>query len=102
MSDDVERKGFFIIDAENGFNEGSRILSLWVIRHEWPAGARFVFNCYRHQALLFVRNPNGKPYIITSKEGSTQGDPLAMLVYAMGTLPLIRDLKEELPELHQQ
>ena len=25
---------------------------MWTVRHCWPAGARFAFNCYRHWAQL--------------------------------------------------
>ena len=39
--------GFLLIDADNGFNAYSRIRILWTVRHVWPAGARFVFNCYK-------------------------------------------------------
>ena len=49
-----ENIGFLLIDADNGFNEYSQIQMLWTIRHEWPAGAKFAFNCYKHQALLLV------------------------------------------------
>ena len=32
-----------------------------------------------------------------SKEGVTQGDPLAMIAYGIGVLPLIRKLRESHP-----
>ena len=50
-----------------------------------------MFNAYRGYAFLFVCGSNLK---LLSKEGVTQGDPLAMLVYGLGLLPLIRILKE--------
>ena len=86
-----ENTGFLLIDADNAFNEASRINMLWTIRHEWPAGARFASNCYPHHSLLVVRNPGDKPLTFFSKEGITQGDPFAMII-AYGVL--IHKLKE--------
>lgn len=69
---------------------------LWTVRHEWPSGARFVFNCYKHHYnILVIRNNNGTLCVTASKEGVTQGDPLAMIAYGLGLLPLIRQLKTE-------
>ena len=39
-----EPSGTTLIDACNGFNEPSRLTMLWIVRHLWPAGARFAFN----------------------------------------------------------
>jgi hypothetical protein len=94
--------GFLLIDANNAFNEINRINMLWTIRHEWPAGARFAFNCYSHHSLLIVRNAGGTALFIFSKEGVTQGDPIAMFCYGIiGILPMIRDLKQRHSELKQ-
>ena len=96
-----EAVGFVLVDARNAFNELNREVMLWVIRHEWPQGARFVFNCYRHWAILLVRGKDGDGTLIYSKEGATQGDPLAMFAYGVGILPMIRHLKSKFPNLHQ-
>ena len=40
--------------------------------------ARLVFNAYRHQRRLYMRRAGLAALIILSKEGVTQGDPLAM------------------------
>ena len=46
--------GFLLVDAQNAFNEENRTAILWDIRHEWPSGAQFTFNCYRQWATLVV------------------------------------------------
>ena len=56
----------------------------------WPHCSRFVFNNYQGWATLVLRNSNENLY---STEGVTQGDPLSMFLYAVGTLPLIQSLK---------
>jgi hypothetical protein len=96
-----EEWGFLLVDAANAFNEGNRIVMFWTLRHEWPSGARFAFNCYRHWAILVVRGENGYALFIHSKEGVTQGDPLAMAAYGILLLPLIRQLKREIPDVSQ-
>ena len=44
-------------------------------------------NMYRSDPALFIEGET-----IVSKEGTTQGDPIAMAMYAIGTLPLIQQL----------
>ena len=74
---------------------------LWTVRHRWAAGARFAFNCYRHSAILIVRNPGGIPFILNSNEGVTQGDPLSMVLYGLALLPLSEYLRKEVPDVLQ-
>ncbi len=74
---------------------------LWTVRHEWLSGARFAFNCYRHWATLVIRGKGGTSYLLYSKEGVTQGDPLSMFCYGLGIMPLIRQLKQEFPAVKQ-
>ena len=88
-----EEWGFLLVDARNAFNEGNRTAILWTVRHLWPSGARFAFNCYRHWAMLVIRGEAGEIDILFSKEGATQGDPLSMIIYGVGMLPLTRSLK---------
>ena len=52
-----------------------------------PAMSHVLINTYRSNSWLFV---DGKSML--SKEGTTQGDPLVMAMYAIGTQPLIHRL----------
>ena len=90
----LEHQGFLLVDARNAFNEINRIAMLWNIRHLWPKGARFAFNCYRFHSLLIVRSSTGTLFELYSQEGVTQGDVLAMICYAIGILPLCQLLRE--------
>ena len=75
---------------------------LWAVCHNWPSGAQFTFNCYRHWAILVVRNTeDGSVHFLHRKEGVTQGDPLAMIAYGIRVLPLIRALRRDHPHVTQ-
>ena len=54
-----------------------------------PAIATILINTYRDSAQLFVDGCT-----LFSQEGTTQGDPLAMPMYAIVTLPLIHRLND--------
>ena len=53
-----EEWGFLLVDAKNAFNKLNRTLMLWTVRHLWPSGARFAFNCYKHHSTLILRSSN--------------------------------------------
>ena len=87
--------GFLLIDARNAFNEENRTSMLWAVRHKWTSGAQFTFYCYLHWATLVVRDTgDGSGHFLHSKEGVTKGDPLAMIAYGIGVLPLIQEVRE--------
>ena len=94
--------GFLLIDAQNEFNEENRTAMIWAVRHEWPSGKQFTFSCYRHLATLVERDTGeGSGHFLYSKEGVTQGDPLTIIAYGIGVLPLIRELWETHPHVKQ-
>ena len=54
VDDALEDQGFLLVDAKNIFNLQSPVMMLWVVRHYWPSGAIFVFNCYKQWGTLVV------------------------------------------------
>ena len=44
---------------------------------------------------------DGSGHFFHSKEGVTQGDPLSMIAYGIGVLPLIQELRESHPRVTQ-
>ena len=72
---------------------------LWTVRHRWPAGARFAFNCYRHWEQLLLHQPGEPPVTIMSREGVAQGDPLLMVLYRITLVPLPKELRAADPGL---
>ena len=91
--------GVLLVDAKNAFNNINRFRMLWTVRHLWPSGASFVFNCYHHWSLLFFWNGNGMASILHSREGVTQGDHVTMIAYGIGILPHIKHLKWAIPDV---
>ena len=83
--DDEETEGVLLVDAKNAFNSLNRAAALRNCQVLCPSLAPILINIYRSNAELFVAGES-----ILSQEGTTQGDPLAMAMYALGTLPLIR------------
>ena len=76
-----------LVDATNAFNCLNRKTALFNITKICPSIATIALNCYRQPTDLFVDGD-----VILSEEGVTQGDPLAMPIYAVATVPLIRKL----------
>ena len=88
-ADDTEAVLF--IDVSNAFNALNRAVALHNIRIlcTCPVIAAYAINTYRHFARLFITS--GKE--ITSAEGTTQGDPLAITLYALSIQQLINSLQ---------
>ena len=84
---DESSTGILLVNASNAFNSLNRITALHNILHLCPAFTTLAINCYRHPSSLFASGTS-----LLSEEGTTQGDPLAMPLYALVTIPLINTL----------
>ena len=83
-----ETEALMFVDAENVFNNLNRQVALWNIQYICPVIAKVLINCYRSGTCLFV---GGK--MLTSQEVMTQGDPLAMTMFALASVQLINAVK---------
>ena len=95
----TEDWGFLLLDTKKALNEINGIGMLWTVRHLWPSGARFIIKCYCHWSLLVLRVKNETATFLHCREGVTQGEPLYMIAYGIGTLPLIKNPKAEFPDV---
>ena len=77
-------EGIVLVDASNAFNSLNRNVMLHNVQ------ATCVTNFYRSSAELFVGGET-----ILSSEGTTQGDPLSMAIYALTTIPLINKRRQQ-------
>ena len=82
-------EGVLLVDATNAFNALNRRVTLLNSQVVCPPMARLLINTYRSPAHLVTTSGE----MLSSTKGTTQGDPLAMAMYAIGLAPLIRQLK---------
>ena len=85
-----EVEGLLMIDADNAFNRLNRTVAMLNIRYTCPAYAKVLINCYRAATRLFVEGGTE----LESQEGTTQGCPFAMLMYAIALMPLLKQLRD--------
>ena len=83
--ENTECEAVMLVDATNAFNTLNRKATIHNIRVKCPSFAKYIENSYKEPAQLFIcdRNTN-RCEKITSEEGTTQGDPVAMAMYAIG------------------
>ena len=65
---------------------------LYLVQNELPSVTQFTFNLYRHWGAFVIRYGEGAGHFLYRKEGVTKGDPVAMIMYVIGALPLMRGL----------
>jgi len=78
-----------LVDASNAFNCVNRQAALNNISVLCPSFSTILNNTYGAPVRLFVVGKGEIP----STKGTTQGDPLAMAMYALAVVPLIRHLR---------
>ena len=99
LAQDVDPGGTTLNDYYIGFSEMILLVMLWRVRNLWPAGASFTFNCYRHWAQIFLRQPGNAPVILMSREGVTKGETLLMVLYDITLVLLAEELRDTNPTL---
>ena len=82
------------MDASNAFNNLNCQTVLLNIHLNCPSIAKALINTHRADTQLFVDGES-----ILSQEGTTQGDPLTMAMYAICTLPLIQRLNQSVQQV---
>ena len=82
-----------LIDASNAFNALNRSVARHNIPRVCPAAGRIFLNTYSQDIPLYVQGGD----IVWSREGTCQGDPLAMAFYALVTMPLKKQLSIDCP-----
>ena len=86
-----------MVDASNAFNSVNRQAALHNISILCPALSMVLYNTYSALTHLFVTGQGE----ISTREGTTQGDPFAMSMYALAVVPLIRKLHSTVPDASQ-
>ena len=83
-----DTEAILLVDATNAFNFLNRLIALHNICQLCPSLSTVLINTYRAPTKLFVDSS-----VLYSSEGTTQGDPLVMPMYALATIPLIKKLQ---------
>ena len=78
-----------LVDASNAFNALNRATALHNIIVLFPSIATYAINTFREPSRLFI--VGGQE--LRSSEGTTQGDPLSMSLYAISLQPLMTRLQ---------
>ena len=84
-----DTEAILLVDASNAFNSLNRQTALMNIHHLCPALSKVLINTYQEDIQLFI---DGE--VLLSQEGTTQGDPLAMAMYAVAVTLLIHRLED--------
>ena len=96
-SEDCE--AVLLVDAKNAFNSMNRKTMLHNIGIRCPPLAMYAENTYKVPSDQYIDNSekenDNSDRVIKSKEGTTQGDPVAMAAYALGLSVLQQEISFE-------
>ena len=85
MYKEERTEAVLLVDAENAFNSVNRKVFLHNVNVVCPSISIYIQNCYKLPSRLFIIGGTE----IKSSEGTTQGDPVAMSIYALSFIPLM-------------
>ncbi|XP_063610335.1 uncharacterized protein LOC134784239 [Penaeus indicus] len=87
--EDPNCEAVLMVDAANAFNNINRKATIHNIEIKCPSIAQYIKNTYSQPAKLHIYDKQTNTCeTIASNEGTTQGDPIAMAMYALGLLKL--------------
>ena len=100
--DEPDCDAVLMVDASNAFNNINRQATIHNTKMKCPSFATYVSNLYSKPAQLFINDRDSNTYeTIESAEGTTQGDPVAMAMYAIGLMKLQDVTRYEVTEVKQ-
>ena len=86
---DPSTEAILFVDASNAFNLLNRQAALLNIHSLCPSLAIALTNTYRSDSSLFIEGE-----MLFTSEGTTQGDHLAMVMYTLAVVTLVRQLND--------
>ena len=86
---DPSTEAILFVDASNAFNLLNRQAALLNIHSLCPSLAIALTNTYRSDSSLFIEGET-----LFTSEGTTQGDHLAMVMYTLAVVTLVRQLND--------
>ena len=91
--DQPDCEGVLLVDATNAFNSLNRRATLHNIKVSCPSLAQYVENIYKDPTQLYIATRSKRQNSnIQAEEGTTQGDPIAMAMYALGLAALLNEI----------
>jgi hypothetical protein len=92
--EDPNTDAVLLVDASNAFNSFNRKVALRNIHTSCPALYIYQLSLSTPTDRMFHFSLEDRETLF-SQEGTTQGDPLAMAMYALAITPLSNELKDD-------